>query len=114
MLTALSFAPRAHSSTADVTFRSYPDCDQRWILTRNQPYYSRAHATHTNWSDPTKTIQQFIDEMSARQSAEIEQFKQAALERQAAAQLRRSSMSRLHRVRCKQRSAHKTKRAVAL
>jgi hypothetical protein len=62
---------------------------------------------------PTKTIQELIDEMAARQSAEIEQLKQAALERYAGAQLRRTLPVRLHRVRCKPPSAHRMTRALA-
>jgi hypothetical protein len=60
---------------------------------------------------PTKTILQLIEEMSASQSAEVEQLKRAALERQAAAQLRRTSMAHPQRVRCIRPSARIAKLA---
>jgi hypothetical protein len=57
---------------------------------------------------PAKTIQQLIEEMSALQSAEFDQLKQAALERHAAAQLRRRSKARPQLVRCQRPSVHVT------
>jgi hypothetical protein len=63
---------------------------------------------------PAKTIQQLIEEMSALQSAEVEQLKQSALERYAAAQLNRTSKVRTHRARCARPSALVAKRALAL
>ncbi|HEY4960516.1 MAG TPA: hypothetical protein VII29_06645 [Terriglobales bacterium] len=63
---------------------------------------------------PAKTIQQFIEEMSARQSAEVEQLKQAALQRYTAARHHRTSKARTQRVRCKQPSAQRTSHAITL
>ena len=63
---------------------------------------------------PTKTIQQLIDEMSARQSDEVEQLKRAALERYAAAQLRRKSTAHRHRTRCERPTTLRANSAAAL
>lgn len=63
---------------------------------------------------PTKTVQQLIEEMAVRQSAEIEQLKQAALDRHAAAQFRRASKTRTRQARCERRSTHVAKRVLAL
>ena len=49
---------------------------------------------------PTMTLQQLIEQMADRQSAEIERLKQAALERNASAQIRRASNGRSSRTRC--------------
>jgi hypothetical protein len=62
---------------------------------------------------PSKTILQLIEEMSASQFAEVERLKQSALERQSAAQLRRTSTGRLQRVRCIRSSPRMAKRALA-
>lgn len=62
---------------------------------------------------PAKTILQLIEEMSANQSAEVEQLKRAALERQAAAQIRRTSTAGPRRVRCIPSSARMTKRSLS-
>jgi hypothetical protein len=53
---------------------------------------------------PTKTLQQLIEEMSARQSTEVAELKQAAPERYAAAQLRHTSKTVSRRNRCERRS----------
>jgi len=63
---------------------------------------------------PAKTIQQFIEEMSARQSAEVEQLKQAALQQYTAARRHGTSKVRTQRVRCKQPSSQRMKRAITL
>jgi hypothetical protein len=63
---------------------------------------------------PAMTLQQLIEEMGARQFAEIEQLKQAALERHAAAQLRSTSTARRQQLGRKRLSVHMMKRAVAL
>ena len=61
---------------------------------------------------PAKTILQLIEEMSASQFAEVERLKQSALERQSAAQLRRTSPARSQRVRCIRSSARMAERAL--
>ena len=63
---------------------------------------------------PAQTLQQLIEEMAARQSAEVEQLKQMALQRHAAAQLRRKSKARPQLVRCQRPSAHTMTRALSL
>jgi hypothetical protein len=62
---------------------------------------------------PAKTILQLIEEMSANQSAEVEQLKRAALERQTAAQLRRTATRRSRQMRCTRPSPRMAKRALA-
>jgi hypothetical protein len=62
---------------------------------------------------PAKTLLQLIEEMSASHFAEVERLKQSALERHAAAQLRRTSMARSRQVRCTRPSARMARRAVA-
>jgi membrane protein involved in colicin uptake len=62
---------------------------------------------------PAKTILQLIEEMSASQFAEVERLKQSALERQSAAQRRRTSTARPQRVRCIRPSARMVKRSLS-
>ncbi|HEY4930494.1 MAG TPA: hypothetical protein VII23_02900 [Terriglobales bacterium] len=63
---------------------------------------------------PAQTLQQLIEEMASRQSAEVEQLKRMALERHAAAQLHRKSKARPQLVRCQRSSTHTMKRALPL
>jgi hypothetical protein len=59
---------------------------------------------------PAKTIQQFIED----KSAEVEQLKQAALQQYTAARRHGTSKVRTQRVRCKQPSSQRMKRAITL
>jgi hypothetical protein len=63
---------------------------------------------------PARTLQQLIEEMASHQSAEVGQLKQVALERHAAAQLRRKSKASPQLVRCQRPSAHTRKRVLPL
>jgi hypothetical protein len=62
---------------------------------------------------PLQTLQEMIEDMAAQQSAEITQLKQAALERYAAAQLRRRTASRFgdRRQLCATSSNHRSRNA---
>lgn len=63
---------------------------------------------------PAKTLQQLIEEMAAVQTAEIEQLKQAALARHAAAQLRRKAGTRsgVRRAACKRPAPYRARLAL--
>src|SRR5664279_1921815 len=90
----------ASLSTANVTRRYLSFCNQRGILPPHKPYYSPPMQLVQIGQTPSMTLQQLIDQMADRQSAEIQRLKQAALEQEATARIRRASKGRSGRARC--------------